>query len=120
MKEAFLEAWHRDILANIFRSKQAVLMHDPIGSSSMGRLPSVKNQGLLHPHSIIPFGSQNLLVDPCGLPVTRGSRSIRTVPIRVLGLLGAEEVPLLLQIPCHKTETEHGPRDRICRRRLQG
>lgn len=71
-------------------------MHDPIGSGSMWGLAPVENESLLHAHYLIASASYNLLVNSGGFPVARTSGSVGSVPIRVLGLSGAEKVPLLL------------------------
>lgn len=83
-------------------------MHDPVGLGAAGRLPSVKNQGLLHTHDLVLVlvsSGEDRLVDPGRLPEPRDGRPVHPVPVQVLGFLGAEEVPLLLTITCKSNKS---------------
>lgn len=79
-------------------------MHDPVSLTPLRRLPSIKHQRLLHPDQPVPSVGTNLSVDSGGLPVTGNRCPVRSVPSRVLCLLGAKEVSLFLPIPCHFSE----------------
>lgn len=75
-------------------------MHDPISSGAMGSFAFVKNKGLLHPNKLMPSATSNLLVNSSSLPIPRPSTSARPVPVGILHLSGAKEIPFLLPITC--------------------
>lgn len=72
------------------RAGKAVLVHDPFGLG--GRLPSVEDGNLLHPHHLVAPGSRHWFLLPCGFPETGSSRLVPAAPVRISGLSQAEEV----------------------------
>lgn len=73
-------------------------MHDPIGSASLGRLPSVENKSFLHSDNLVAPRTDDLLVQTGGLPITGVGSPVRPVPVRILDLLSAKKVPLILRV----------------------
>lgn len=69
-------------------------MHDPIALDALRRPALVKHEGLLHPDILGP--TVDRLVGSGGFPVPRHGSPVRALPIGVLPVSRAKEVPLVL------------------------
>lgn len=126
------------------RRREAIFVHDPIGSWPMRWFTSVENKSFLQTNDLVTSRSHNPFINTGCFPITRPGCPVRPVSIWVFSFPCAEKVPLLLQIACKNIkrfmslkgrvfETQYSesklwerktnlvnPKDQLCKHRNQG